>query len=182
MGGRKERYLKAKITDPFQVYDNINLGRRIDPLWPDELWRSRGGRNSWKDWIPEEGMEGTIVHKWVPCHREVLKRSHVDKTILLLKIDTRYVPIVESAVKILEPETEQQSEQPASKPEESSKESSSLPPILPSQEASASALQDPLNVSLAAPQSLNVNSATSVSGTDLDGAKVSTENSGNGMG
>ena len=70
----------------------------------------------------------------------------------------------------------------ASKPEESSKESSSLPPILPSQEASASALQDPLNVSLAAPQSLTVNSATSVSGTDLDGAKVPTENSGNGMG
>ena len=49
-----------QITDPFQVYDNINLGRRIDPLWPDELWRSRGGRNSWKDWIPEEGMEGTV--------------------------------------------------------------------------------------------------------------------------
>ena len=81
--GRKEKYLKAKvlisfeeiifeiflfwiyknifqIVDPLQVYDNINLGRRIDPLWPDELWRSRGGRNSWKDWLPEEDMEGTV--------------------------------------------------------------------------------------------------------------------------
>ena len=52
------------------------------------------------------------MHKWVPCHREVLKRSHVDKTIYLLKIENKYVPIVDSAVKIIEPETEQQSEQP----------------------------------------------------------------------
>ena len=50
-----------QIVDPLQVYDNINLGRRIDPLWPDELWRSRGGRNSWKDWLPEEDMEGTVM-------------------------------------------------------------------------------------------------------------------------
>lgn len=49
-----------QIVDPLQVYDNINLGRRIDPLWPDEMWRSRGGRNNWKDWLPEEGMEGTV--------------------------------------------------------------------------------------------------------------------------
>ena len=42
------------------MYDNINLGRRIDPLWPDEFWRSKGGRNNWKDWLPEEGMEGTV--------------------------------------------------------------------------------------------------------------------------
>ena len=46
--------------DPLQVYDKINLGRRIDPLWPDELWRSRGGQNYWKDWLPEEGMEGIV--------------------------------------------------------------------------------------------------------------------------
>ena len=24
------------------------------------MWRSRGGRNSWKDWLPEEDMEGTV--------------------------------------------------------------------------------------------------------------------------
>ena len=53
------------------------------------------------------------------------------------------------------------------KPEET-KESASLPPRLPSQEAAAT-IQDPLNVSLAAPQSLTT--ATS-SGTDNDGAKT----------
>jgi hypothetical protein len=46
--------------DPLQVYDNVNLGRRIDPQWPDDEWRQKGGRNAWKDWLPEEGMEGTV--------------------------------------------------------------------------------------------------------------------------
>lgn len=43
-----------------------------------------------------------VVHVWVPCHREAIRRSHVDKTIVLLKLGERYVPIVESAVKYVE--------------------------------------------------------------------------------
>ncbi len=88
------------------MYDNINLGRRIDPQWPDEGWRSRGGRNSWKDWLPEAGMAGPVVHRWTPCHRETLRRSHVDKTIVLIKIGERYVPIVEAATETLDDEDE----------------------------------------------------------------------------
>ena len=42
----------------------------------------------------------------------MLKRSHVDKTILLLKIENRYVPIVESAVKIIDPEAEEANNEP----------------------------------------------------------------------
>ena len=123
-----------QIVDPLQVYDNINLGRRIDPMWPNEEWRLKGGRNSWKDWLPEEDMEGTVgfnssllfwndlyifleyqksfeinvwfwfqvVHKWIPFHKEQLHCSHLDKTIVLLKIGERFVPIVESAIKIIE--------------------------------------------------------------------------------
>ena len=52
--------MALQIVDPLQVYDNINLGRRIDPMWPNENWRLKGGRNSWKDWLPEEDMEGTV--------------------------------------------------------------------------------------------------------------------------
>merc|ERR1712226_1065811 len=74
----------------------------IDPMWPNEDWRLKGGRNSWKDWLPEAEMEGIIVHKWVPCHKEPLHRSHLDKTIVLLRIGERYVPIVESAIKLVE--------------------------------------------------------------------------------
>ena len=64
-----------QIVDPLQVYDNINLGRRIDPLWPDEHWRSKGGRNNWKDWLPEEGMEG-IVSKFI--RPLILPRQQID--------------------------------------------------------------------------------------------------------
>jgi len=42
------------------VYDAINLGRRIDVVWPDEKMRIRGGRSHWKDWLPEKGMEGLV--------------------------------------------------------------------------------------------------------------------------
>ena len=66
--------------------------------WPNEEWRQNGGKNKWNGWRPEKGMEGTVVHKWAPCHRDQVKRSHVDKTILLLQIGERYVPIAESGV------------------------------------------------------------------------------------
>ncbi|KAL5239767.1 hypothetical protein ACI65C_007177 [Semiaphis heraclei] len=89
---------KVLILDPLQVYDAINLGRRIDVVWPDEKMRIRGGRSHWKDWLPEKGMEGLVVHQWVPNHRDLSKRSHVDKTIVLLKIDERYVPIAEAGI------------------------------------------------------------------------------------
>ena len=91
----------GRIIDCDKVYDNMNLGRRIDPYWPDPEWRAKGGRNAWNSWIPLENMEGPIVHRWVPCHRDPFNRSHTDKTILLLKIGDRYVPVAEHAVLIL---------------------------------------------------------------------------------
>jgi len=52
--------LCLQIQDPNQVYDAINLGRRIDVVWPDERMRARGGRSHWRDWLPERGMEGQV--------------------------------------------------------------------------------------------------------------------------
>ena len=43
-----------------QVYDTINLGRRIDVLWPTSSMRNKGGKNFWKNWLPEDGMEGQV--------------------------------------------------------------------------------------------------------------------------
>ncbi|XP_046664729.1 pecanex-like protein 1 [Homalodisca vitripennis] len=95
----KEQVLqRVRIVDPNQVYDAINLGRRIDVSWPDERMRARGGRSHWRDWLPEKGMEGQVVHRWVPSHRDPNRRSHVDRTILLVKIEDRYVPIAEAGV------------------------------------------------------------------------------------
>merc|ERR1712106_718122 len=41
------------------------------------------------------------VHKWSPSHANPLNRSHTDKTILLIKLGDKYVPIPETAVEIL---------------------------------------------------------------------------------
>jgi hypothetical protein len=90
--------LFRQISDPSLVYDNINLGRRIDPQWPNEDWRVHGGRYSWGPWTPEKGMEGTVIHRWIPCHRDIRQRSHVDHTILLIHIGDKYIPIAESGV------------------------------------------------------------------------------------
>ena len=84
--------------DTSQVFDNINLGRRIDVQWPNEEWRQKGGKNQWGGWVPERGMEGLVVHRWLPCHRDIGRRSHVDRIILLIKIVDRYVPIAEAGV------------------------------------------------------------------------------------
>ncbi|XP_033209736.1 pecanex-like protein 1 isoform X3 [Belonocnema kinseyi] len=97
----KEVFQRVRIIDPNQVYDAINLGRRIDVIWPDEKIRQLGGRSGWQNWVPERGMEGCVVHRWSPNHRDPNRRSHVDKVILLVKIDEKYVPISEQGVKDL---------------------------------------------------------------------------------
>ncbi|XP_056022403.1 pecanex-like protein 1 isoform X2 [Ostrea edulis] len=89
---------KVRIMDTSFVFENINLGRRIDVQWPNEEWKQSGGKSGWQGWMPTKGMEGTVVHKWVPCHRETLKRSHIDKVIYLVQISDKYVPISEQGV------------------------------------------------------------------------------------
>ncbi|XP_022112780.2 pecanex-like protein 1 isoform X1 [Pieris rapae] len=92
---------KVLILEPLGVYDCINLGRRIDVLWPSEYERERGGRNFWGSWVPQAGMDGLVVHKWTPNHRDPKLRSHVDKSILLVQIDEKFVPIAETCVQDL---------------------------------------------------------------------------------
>jgi hypothetical protein len=78
----------ARIVDPLQVYDNMNLGRRIDPQWPEPEWRARGGRNAWQSWIPLENMEGPVVHRWTPCHAHPLHRWRKYHLFLNVKSDS----------------------------------------------------------------------------------------------
>ncbi|KAL3266292.1 hypothetical protein HHI36_010472 [Cryptolaemus montrouzieri] len=94
----KDTIQKVMIMDPNFVYDGINLGRRIDVLWPTEYMRTRGGRSYWNTWVPEAGMEGYVVHKWSPGHRDPNRRSHVDRTILLVQIEDKFIPIAEQGV------------------------------------------------------------------------------------
>lgn len=46
--------------DPSQVLEGINVSKRKELQWPDEVIRLKAGRNSWKDWSPQEGMEGHV--------------------------------------------------------------------------------------------------------------------------
>ena len=59
------------------------------------------GSYAWNNWIPVENMRGVVVHKWSPVHPHPMHRSHTDKTILLLRIEDKYVPIAEQAVPII---------------------------------------------------------------------------------
>jgi len=42
-----------------------------------------------------------VVHIWTPNHPDTRQRSHVDRVILLLQIEDKYVPISESAVEVI---------------------------------------------------------------------------------
>ncbi|CAL1527117.1 unnamed protein product [Lymnaea stagnalis] len=89
---------RVRIMDPGLVYEAINLGRRVDVQWPNDDWRTAGGKSGWKDWTPKKGMEGTVVHRWTPGNTDPTKRSHTDKTIILVQLKDHFVPIAESGV------------------------------------------------------------------------------------
>ncbi|XP_066487942.1 pecanex-like protein 1 isoform X4 [Tiliqua scincoides] len=95
---REDVIYRIQIMDPSQVLEGINLSKRKELQWPDETIRLKAGRNSWKDWSPQEGMEGHVIHRWVPCSRDPGSRSHIDKTILLVQIEDKYVAVIETGV------------------------------------------------------------------------------------
>ena len=81
-----DAFIFVQIMDPSQVYDAINTGRLLDMQWPKEEWRANGGRAGWGPWMPRAGMEGTVVHRWTPNHKDALRRSPVDGKTILRKI------------------------------------------------------------------------------------------------
>ncbi|XP_062413128.1 pecanex-like protein 1 isoform X3 [Pungitius pungitius] len=89
---------RVQVADVGQVLENINLSKRRELQWPDETMRLRAGRTCWRDWSPLEGMEGHVIHRWVPCSRDPANRSHIDKTILLVQVEDKLVPIIENGV------------------------------------------------------------------------------------
>ncbi|XP_031436839.1 pecanex-like protein 1 isoform X2 [Clupea harengus] len=89
---------RVQLVDVSQVLEVINVSKRKELQWPDECMRLRSGRNYWRDWSPREGMEGHVIHRWVPCSREPATRSHMDRAILLVQVDDKLIPIIEMGV------------------------------------------------------------------------------------
>lgn len=90
---------KVIIVDAGEIYDYLDMGRRIDVSWPTETMRLAGGRSSWKEWLPQEGMVGYIVHYWQPNHPDNNFRSNFNRTLYLIQIGDRFVPVGENGVK-----------------------------------------------------------------------------------
>ena len=86
------------ITDETEIFDNINPNWL---RWPEPQLATKADKKHWKSWRPQEGMEGEVVHEWRPFHIEAVKRSHIDKVIVLLKMNDGdcYVLIREQGVK-----------------------------------------------------------------------------------
>ncbi|XP_060781112.1 pecanex-like protein 1 isoform X4 [Neoarius graeffei] len=95
---REDISYRVQIVDVNQVLDVINLSKRKELLWPDESMRLRAGPSCWRDWGPLEGMEGHVIHRWMPCSRDPLSRSPIEKSILLVQVDDKLVPIIETGV------------------------------------------------------------------------------------
>lgn len=92
---------KVIIVDALEIFDCLDLGRRIDVVWPKEQMRLAGGRSSWKksSWEPTEGMVGYTVHYWQPNHPNARFRSNFNRTLFLVQIGEHFVPVSENGVK-----------------------------------------------------------------------------------
>lgn len=93
---------KVIIVDSLEIYDCLDLGRRIDVLWPSESMRLAGGRSSWENssFLPGQGNVGYTVHYWQPNHPNKRFRSNFNRTLFLVQIGEHFVPVSESGVKL----------------------------------------------------------------------------------
>lgn len=72
-----------------------------DLEWPSHEMKDKARREAWGDWAPFEGLTGEVVHRWEPLHSDPRYRSNLEKPILLLKIEDKYLTILESNVTYL---------------------------------------------------------------------------------
>ena len=93
----------VQVMDTSQVLDSLDVLKATDFGWPRQDWRRRGGKAGWGFWSPRLGMEGTVVHRWTPNHCNAMCQTPVEgRTVLLVELCDRFVPIFESGVQRLE--------------------------------------------------------------------------------
>lgn len=79
------------ICDLAHVHESFNQAWL---KWPNPGWKSRVWKNTWKDWSPEEGMSGKVLHEWRPFHIKHENRSPLDKVMLLVEVDEQHFVLV----------------------------------------------------------------------------------------
>ncbi|EDV95218.1 protein pecanex [Drosophila grimshawi] len=94
---RIDIYRKVIIVDDSGIYDCLDIIDAV--MWPTEHMRANGGRLSWKDWEPTAGMVGHVMHVWIPNHKDLLFRSHVNHCVYLIEIGEHYVPVEEPGLR-----------------------------------------------------------------------------------
>lgn len=88
---------KVVITNEEEIFESINPNWLS---WPEPELQFKAGKGHWKYWRPQKGLEGEVVHEWRPFHKEAVKRSHIDKVLVLLKMSNDcYVLICEQGIK-----------------------------------------------------------------------------------
>ena len=88
------------LTDASELFETFNEGWL---QWPDKAWLRKAVKNSWKHWRPTEGVTtGEVVHEWRPFHIQAISRSHIDKVILLVRVNNsdNFILVKEQGVQL----------------------------------------------------------------------------------
>lgn len=94
---------KAQITNVTRVTEALDSGLHTRLHWPNHIsWlRERCSAKHWDCWFPREGMVGDILYLWKPNDEDKYRRSHLNKTIYLLRIEDCVVPVLQDGVALL---------------------------------------------------------------------------------
>ena len=91
---------RVSLTNSAEIFDSFKMNWL---KWrPEDQPRAEKAMKShWKNWRPQEGMEGEVVHEWRPFHIDPVQRSHIDKVILLVRMEEEdfYILVREQGVK-----------------------------------------------------------------------------------
>ena len=84
---------RVRVTNTAEIFEDF---RRSWLKWrpEDQHCVDKAMKSHWKSWRPLEGMDGEVVHEWRPFHIEAVKRSHIDKVILLVKMEEEDIYIL----------------------------------------------------------------------------------------
>jgi hypothetical protein len=82
--------VKVKITDGGQIYDALNTTGCV--RWPNADVKKRAGRDGWKDFVPNSGLEGTVVTALAHCDGKT--------EVVLVAVGDYVVPVTSKGVEI----------------------------------------------------------------------------------